>query len=37
MLDDNDNARDAGNGQSLFALPVLRKIKETRLNFLEEV
>ena len=32
-LDDNDNARDAGNDQFLFILAILEKIKETKLKF----
>ena len=32
-LDDNDNARNASNDQSLAVLPILEKIKETRLKF----
>ena len=32
-LDDNDNAKDAGNGQSMFFSTILEKIKETRLTF----
>ena len=32
-LDDNDNAKDAGNSQSMFFSTILEKIKETRLTF----
>ena len=32
-LDDNDNAIDDGNDQSMFVLTILEKIKETRLKF----
>ena len=32
-LDDNYNATDAGNDQSMFLLTILEKIKETRLKF----
>ena len=32
-LDDNDNATDDRNDQSMFVLTILEKIKETWLNF----
>ena len=32
-LDDNDNATDDCNNQSMFFLKILEKIKETPLNF----
>ena len=35
-LDDDGNARDAGNGQSIFLLTILEKIKETRFRFFQE-
>ena len=31
--DDNGNATDVGNDQSMFVLTILEKIKETRLTF----
>ena len=31
-LDDDGNATDAGNGQSMFVLTTLEKIKETRFS-----
>ena len=34
-LDDDGNATDASNGQSMFVLAILEKIKETRLKFSE--
>ena len=33
ILDDDGNAADAGNNQSMFILPILEKVKETRLKF----
>ena len=32
-LDDNDNATDEGNDQSIFVLTILGKIKEAQLKF----
>ena len=32
-LDDNDNAKDAGNDQSMFFPTILEKTKEARLTF----
>ena len=32
-LDDNDNATDDGDDQSTFALTILEKVKEKRLQF----
>ena len=32
-LDDDGNATDAGNHQSMLVLTILEKIKETRLKF----
>ena len=32
-LDDNYNATDAGNDESIFVLTMLEKIKETKLKF----
>ena len=33
ILDDDGNATDAGNNQSIFILTILEKVKETRLKF----
>ena len=33
ILDDDGNATDAGNNQSMFFLTILEKVKETRLKF----
>ena len=33
ILDDDGNATDAGNNQSMFILTILEKVKETRLKF----